>query len=73
MLTQEFLADMLGVRRATVTEAAGLLRKDKLIAYRLGRIQILNREGLQSFACECYRTLRDEFDRLAKNGHAKSA
>jgi CRP-like cAMP-binding protein len=68
MLTQEFLADMLGVRRATVTVAAGLLRQDKLIAYRLGRIQIVNREGLETAACECYAVLRAEFDRLTKNG-----
>jgi CRP-like cAMP-binding protein len=64
MLTQEFLADMLGVRRATVTEAAGLLRQDKLIDYHVGRIQVMDRKGLESAACECYGIIREGFDRL---------
>lgn len=63
-LTQEFLAQMLGVRRATVTVAAGDLRTKKLIAYRKGVIQILNRKGLEDMACECYKTIGQEFERL---------
>ncbi|MDQ2970724.1 MAG: Crp/Fnr family transcriptional regulator [Acidobacteriota bacterium] len=63
-LTQEFLAQMLGVRRATVTVAAGALRAQKLIAYRKGVIQILNRKGLEEAACECYKTVGQEFERL---------
>jgi CRP-like cAMP-binding protein len=63
-LTQEFLAQMLGVRRATVTVAAGDLRAQKLIAYRKGVIQILNRKGLEEAACECYKTVGQEFERL---------
>ncbi|HXM78779.1 MAG TPA: Crp/Fnr family transcriptional regulator [Thermoanaerobaculia bacterium] len=63
-LTQEFLAQMLGVRRATVTVAAGDLRRKKLIAYRKGVIQILDRKGLEDMACECYKTVCVEFERL---------
>ncbi|HXM75487.1 MAG TPA: Crp/Fnr family transcriptional regulator, partial [Thermoanaerobaculia bacterium] len=63
-LTQEFLAQMLGVRRATVTVAAGDLRRKKLIAYRKGVIQILDRKGLEDMACECYKTVGLEFERL---------
>jgi CRP-like cAMP-binding protein len=63
-LTQEFLAQMLGVRRATGTIAAGDLRAKKLIAYRKGIIQILNRKGLEALACECYKSVAQEFERL---------
>ena len=63
-LTQEFLAQMLGVRRPSVTVAAGLLQKDGLIAYQRGRIRIRDRAGLEAGACECYQSLREEFDRL---------
>ena len=63
-LTQEFLAQMLGVRRPSVTVAAGLLQKAGLIAYQRGRIRIVNRPGLEQGACECYDTVRQEFDRL---------
>jgi CRP-like cAMP-binding protein len=54
-LTQEFIATMLGSRRAGVTVAAGTLASAGLIAYRRGHIQILNREGLEDAACECYK------------------
>jgi CRP-like cAMP-binding protein len=63
-LTQEFLAQMLGVRRPSVTVAAGLLQKAGLISYQRGRIRVVDRAGLEGGACECYETVRREFDRL---------
>jgi CRP-like cAMP-binding protein len=64
LLTQEFLAEMLGVRRASVTHAAGMLKRRKLIAYRRGTIRVLDRRGLEKAACECYALIRSEHDRL---------
>jgi CRP-like cAMP-binding protein len=58
-LTQEFLATMLGARRTTVTSAASALQRNGLIKYSRGRIQIVDSEGLQRVACECYRTVRN--------------
>ncbi len=63
-LTQEFLAEMLGVRRASVTVAAGLLKRPGLIDYRRGRIRIVDRKGLEKAACECYRLIRSEHEQL---------
>ena len=63
-LTQEFLAQMLGVRRPSVTVVAGILQQAKLIEYRRGRVKILDREGLEEGACECYEVVRREFERL---------
>jgi CRP-like cAMP-binding protein len=57
-LTQEFLGDMLGARRTTVTLAAGTLQQSGLITYRRGRIRILDRANLEAAACECYQTVR---------------
>jgi CRP-like cAMP-binding protein len=63
-LTQEFLAQILGVSRPTVTVTAGVLERAGLIAVGRGRITVLNRERLEAASCECYRVVRDEFDRL---------
>ena len=64
MLTQEFLAEMLGVRRATVTMIAGNLQKAGVIDYSRGRIRIVNRRGLESVACECYDVVRRVMNRI---------
>jgi CRP-like cAMP-binding protein len=63
-LTHEFLAQMLGAPRTTVTLAAGILHEAGLIDYSRGHITIKNRSGLERAACECYRVVRNEFDRL---------
>ena len=63
-LTQEFLAQMLGVRRATVSIAAGMLQKAALIRYNRGVIHVLDRERLEEASCECYAVVRREFERL---------
>ncbi|MFZ0468001.1 MAG: Crp/Fnr family transcriptional regulator [Thiogranum sp.] len=64
VMTQELIANMLGVRREGVTEAAGNLQKAGLIVYRRGRITVLDRAGLEARACECYAVVKKEFDRL---------
>jgi CRP-like cAMP-binding protein len=58
-LTQEFLAEMIGARRTTVTLAAGSLQRSGLIEYKRGHIVIVDRSGLEDSACECYRIVRD--------------
>ena len=63
-MTQELIANMLGVRREGVTEAAGKLQRAGLIHYSRGRITILDRPGLEERVCECYRVVKAEFDRL---------
>ena len=64
VMTQELIANMLGVRREGVTEAAGNLQKAGLIVYRRGRITVLDRAGLEARSCECYAVVKKEFDRL---------
>lgn len=63
-MTQELIANMLGVRREGVTEAAGNLQRAGLIQYSRGRIQVLDRPGLEEVVCECYSVVKLEFDRL---------
>ncbi len=63
-LTQEFAASMLGTPRPYVTVAAGVLQKEGLVRYQRGHITILNRQGLEARACECYRVVQNEFARL---------
>lgn len=64
-LTQTFLSQMLGVRRPSVTVAAGMLKKAGLIEYSRGNIQVVDRAGLEAGACECYRVIRKELERHA--------
>lgn len=64
VMTQELIANMLGVRREGVTEAAGSLQSAGLIKYRRGHITVLDRAGLESRTCECYAVVKKEFDRL---------
>ena len=63
-MTQELIANMLGVRREGVTEAAGKLQNAGLISYQRGRITVLDRPGLEARSCECYQVVKTEFDRL---------
>jgi CRP-like cAMP-binding protein len=63
-LTQEFLSQMLGVPRTSVTTIAGRVQKLGLIRHSRGRVQIVDRAGLEAASCECYRVIRDEFARL---------
>lgn len=63
-MTQEFMADMLGTRRTTVAEVAAHLQRAGCIEYRRGVVRITHRAELEEHACECYRLLRDRYDRL---------
>jgi len=64
VMTQELIANMLGVRREGVTEAALKLQKAELIRYSRGRITVLDRTGLEQRTCECYAVVKKEYDRL---------
>ena len=64
LLTQDFLSQMLGVRRATVSEIAAEAQSNGLIDYKRGKMTIVNRAGLERLTCECYSMIRTEFERL---------
>jgi Mn-dependent DtxR family transcriptional regulator len=63
-MTQELIANMLGVRRETVTEAAGKLQDSGIIQYSRGHITVLDRAALETRTCECYAVVKAECDRL---------
>jgi CRP-like cAMP-binding protein len=67
-MTQELIANMLGVRREGVTAAAGELQRAGVIRYSRGKITVLDRAKLEQFSCECYSVVKKETDRLL-NGH----
>jgi CRP-like cAMP-binding protein len=71
VMTQELIANMLGVRREGVTEAAANLQRAGLIRYRRGHITVLDRQGLEQRTCECYEVVRKEYDRLLPADIAK--
>lgn len=64
VMTQELIANMLGVRRESVTEAAGKLQEAGVISYHRGHIKVLNRPALEQLTCECYAVVKKETDRL---------
>ncbi len=64
LMTQELIANMLGVRREGVTASAGKLQREGLITYHRGHIHILDRAGLETRVCECYSVVKKEYDRL---------
>lgn len=72
VMTQEYIANMLGGRRESVTVAAGHLQDMGLIHYSRGHITILDRKGLEMMVCECYRIVGDEINRLARHGNGLS-
>jgi CRP-like cAMP-binding protein len=65
-MTQGLISEMLGVRREGVTQAAGRLQDEGLIRYARGRIEVLDRPGLEAACCECYATVRDEYERVLR-------
>jgi CRP-like cAMP-binding protein len=69
-ITHEFLGQMLGSRRATVTLSAGLLQAAGLIRYHRGQVTIVDRPGLEQVSCECYGVIKAELDRVIEDGHA---
>ena len=73
VMTQELIANMLGVRREGVTEAAGKLQKLGVIDYRRGHITVLDRPQLEQLSCECYAVVKKETDRLVPHLHASGA
>lgn len=72
-LTQELLSEMLGVRRTSVTDAAGKLQKDGIISFSRGLIQILDRSRLEALSCECYQSLIDQSATLGRHSGVESS
>ena len=70
VMTQDLIANMLGVRREGVTEAAGNVQKAGLIKYHRGHITVIDRPGLEARVCECYAVVKKEFDRLLPDKEA---
>jgi len=64
LMVQESIAAMLGVRRVSITDAAGKLQAAALIGYRRGRVSVLDKPGLEKQSCECYRFIRQQYQRL---------
>jgi CRP-like cAMP-binding protein len=73
IMTQELIASMLGVRREGITEAAGKLQRAGLISYRRGHIAVLDRQGLELHACECYAVVKKELARLLPDKQYRQA
>lgn len=69
-MTQELISNILGVRREGITEAAGKLQRKGLISYNRGRIEVLDRLGLEKSVCECYSVVKSEYARLLPNAHS---
>lgn len=72
VITQELIANLLGVRRESITEAAGKLQKDGVIEYSRGLIKILDRPKLEVKVCECYEVVNQEYNRLLPSPRAKT-
>ena len=72
-MSHEFLADMLGSTRPTVSVAAGLLKDEGLVEYSRGVIQITDRAGLEVRSCECYRVIRNHLDNYAEFDTGKTS
>jgi CRP-like cAMP-binding protein len=69
IITQEFLGQMLGARRSTVSVSAGILQRARLIRYVRGHVTIVDREGLEAVACECYSVIKTELERVVQRAH----
>jgi hypothetical protein len=72
-MTQELVASLLGVRRESITESAGRLQSEGFIRYRRGHIDVVDRIGLQSRACECYGVIKHEMNRLLSKSLQRDA
>ena len=72
VLTHEFLAEMLGVRRQTVTVIAGTLQTEGILTYRRGVLRVINRDGLEAASCECYAVTESFYDRIMQPAIAEN-